>query len=69
MTNKGVLPVRRPPGPRMVIPCVPPGSPVAEVTLTPATLPCNNCSGELMIPLLKASLDTDLTEPVTSVFF
>ena len=65
-TNKGVLPLLTPPGPLIVIPKGPPGSPVAEVTLTPATFPCNNCCGELMIPLLKDSLFNDFTEPVTS---
>ena len=38
-TNKGVLPVLTPPGPRTVIPIVAPGSPLAEVTFTPVTLP------------------------------
>ncbi len=65
-TNNGVLPLRTLPGPRIVMLNAPPGSPVAEVTFTPATFPCNNCWGELIIPLLKDSLFKDLTGPVTS---
>ena len=68
-TNKGVLPVLTPPGPRTVIASMPPGSPLAEVTFTPATLPWSSCSGELIIPLLKDSLYSDFTEPVISFLF
>ena len=39
------------------------------VTFTPATLPCSSCWGELMMPLLKASLLIDFTDPVTSRLF
>ena len=68
-TNNGVLPVLSPPGPRTVIPCMAPGSPFADVTFTPATLPCNSCCGALIIPRLKFSAFKFFTEPVTSFLF
>src|SRR5215213_9271199 len=68
-TNNGVLPVLMPPGPLMVMPIGAPGSPLDEVTVTPDTLPCNNCWGEVMMPRLNASLFTDFMEPVTSFLF
>src|SRR5690606_5203278 len=55
-TNKGELPLRTDPGPLIVMFMAAPGAPLAEVTLTPDILPCNNCSGELAIPWLKSSL-------------
>src|SRR5215204_5443015 len=68
-TKRGVLPVLTPPGPLTVIPVTAPGSPLLEVTFTPATFPCNNCCGEVMMPLLKDSAFNDFTEPVTSLLF
>ena len=38
-TNNGVLPVLNPPGPRTVIFCLAPGSPLVPTTFTPATFP------------------------------
>ena len=45
----------------------PPGSPEFVVTFTPATRPCNNCSGEEIIPLLKDFSPKETTAPVASL--
>ena len=44
------------------------GSPLAEVICTPAAFPCNNCSGDVLVPLLKSSAFTDDRAPVASFF-
>ena len=41
-TYSGVVLERKLPTPRIIISCEAPGSPLAEVTLTPATLPCKS---------------------------
>jgi hypothetical protein len=47
----------------------PPGVPEEEVTFTPATLPCNACSGLVKDKFLICEAFTVQTEPVMSFFF
>ena len=52
--------------PRIRISIAEPGSPLLGVNCTPATRPCNNCSGEEITPWLKSFADNEETPPVAS---
>ena len=57
-TNKGELPLRIEPTPRIETFTPAPGSPLDCTTRTPATLPCNKLSGDRLTPFLKSSTES-----------
>src|SRR6218665_2907590 len=63
ITYKGSLLPRMEEVPRIFMVRAERGSWLLGVMVTPAVLPCNNCSGEEITPLLKFSPITAATEP------
>src|SRR5664280_116253 len=68
ITIKGSLLAFKEEPPRILMVLPDPGAPSFEVMDTPATLPLINCSGVVIMPLLKSFAFTVVIEPVKSFF-